>query len=194
MAYIHLPVLVWFMKAQKMKYTIAIKTKLTGRYCDFSNPNQVRSILPWPTYLTSSVKPLMGDPPDIRFPAPLNIYKVPNVIMKGWGILSRVIPRPLIKPHKSPANIGASTTTNQGAPALETIAKIINDSIIIDPTDKSIPAVTITIKTPRANIDCQDICLKTFVTLRHDKKTSGCKICITTIIKTSKSKIPYLSK
>ena len=52
---------------------MAIKTKLTGKYCDFSNPSHVKSILPCPRYLTSSVKPLIGVPPDIRFPVPLKI-------------------------------------------------------------------------------------------------------------------------
>ena len=80
-----------------------------------------------------------------------------------------------------------------GAPALATIAKTINDNIIIEPTERSIPAVTMTINTPKANIDCQEICLKTLVTFLHDKKTSGCKICITSIISTSSKRIPYFS-
>ena len=64
-------------------------------------------------------------------------------------------------------------TTYHGSPALEAIAKAISDNIIIEPTDKSIPAVTITIKTPRANIDCQDICLKILVIFLQDRNTSG---------------------
>ena len=105
-----------------------------------------------------------------------------------------MIPAPLINPHKKPAIKGVITTINQGAPALATIAKIIKDNIMIDPTERSIPAVTMTMNTPKASIDCHDICLKTFVTFRQDKKTSGCKICITNIINNNKSKIPYLSK
>lgn len=105
-----------------------------------------------------------------------------------------VIPNPLNNPHKKPAINGVITTINQGAPALATTAKIISDNIIIDPTDKSIPAVTITMNTPKANIDCHEICLKTLVTLRQDKNTSGCKICITNIINTKRRRIPYFSK
>ena len=45
-----------------------------------------------------------------------------------------------------------------------------------------------------ANIDCQDICLKTLVTFLQDKKTSGCNMCITKIIITNKRRIPYFSK
>ena len=67
-------------------------------------------------------------------------------------------------------------------------------SIMIEPTERSIPAVTITINTPKANIDCQDICLKTLVTFLQDKKTSGCNMCITKIIITNKRRIPYFSK
>ena len=89
---------------------------------------------------------------------------------------------------------GVITTMYQGAPALATTAKIINDNIMIEPTERSIPAVTITINTPKANIDCQDICLKTLVTFLQDKKTSGCKMCITKIIITNKRRIPYFSK
>ena len=114
--------------------------------------------------------------------------------MKGWGIRKIVIPRPFISPHINPAISGVIATTNQGAPAFATIANIINDNIIIEPTERSIPAVTITMKTPRASIDCQDICLNTLVTFLHDKKTSGCKKCITTIIMNNNNKIPYLSK
>ena len=59
-------------------------------------------------------------------------------------------------------------------PAFEVIAKTIRDNIIIEPTDRSIPAVTITIKTPKASIDCHEICLNTFVTFLQERKTSGC--------------------
>ena len=119
------------------------------------------------------MKPLIGVPPEIKLPVPLNIYNVPNVIINGCGILSKVIPNPLNNPHRNPAIRGVITTIYHGAPALATIASIISDNIIIDPTERSIPAVTITINTPKASIDCQDICLKTFVTFLHDKKTSG---------------------
>ena len=107
---------------------------------------------------------------------------------------SKVIPRPLNRPHKNPAIKGVITTMYQGAPALATTANIINDNIMIEPTERSIPAVTITINTPKANIDCQDICLKTLVTFLQDKKTSGCNMCITKIIITNKRRIPYFSK
>jgi hypothetical protein len=46
--------------------------------------------------------------------------------------------------------IGIKITTYQAAPALEVIARTIRDNIIIEPTDKSIPAVTITINTPKS--------------------------------------------
>ena len=48
---------------------------------------------------------------------------------------SKVIPRPLNRPHKNPAIKGVITTMYQGAPALATTAKIINDNIMIEPTD-----------------------------------------------------------
>ena len=69
-------------------------------------------------------------------------------------------------------------------------AKVV---IMDEPTDRSIPAVTMTMKTPKANIDCHEICLKTFVTFLHDKKTSGCRMCITSIISTSNKSMPYFS-
>ena len=97
-------------------------------------------------------------------------------------------------PHKNPIAGATNITTYQGIPAFEAIASPINDNIIIEPTDKSIPAVTMTIKTPSANIDCQDTCLKMFVTFLHDKKTSGCNKCKTAIIIRISNKIPYLSK
>ena len=85
-----------------------------------------------------------------------------------------VIPKPLNIPQNIPITNGIKTTTYQGAPAFEVIAKTIRDNIIIEPTDKSIPAVTITIKTPKASIDCHEICLNTFVTFLQERKTSGC--------------------
>ena len=85
-------------------------------------------------------------------------------------------------------------SARQVALDLATTAKIINDNIMIEPTERSMPAVTITMNTPKANIDCQDICLKTLVTFLQDKKTSGCKMCITKIIITNKRRIPYFSK
>ena len=97
-------------------------------------------------------------------------------MINGWGILRSVIPKPLNIPQRRPANIGTKTTIYQGMPALATIAKTIKDNIIIEPTDRSIPAVTITMKTPKANIDCHEICLKTFVTFLQERKTSGCII------------------
>ena len=89
---------------------------------------------------------------------------------------STVIPNPLTIPHNAPMKIGIKITTYQAAPAFEVIANTMRDNIIIEPTDKSIPAVTITINTPRASIDCHEICLKTFVIFLHDRKTSGCII------------------
>ena len=86
-----------------------------------------------------------------------------------------VIPNPLTIPHNAPIIIGIVITIYQAAPAFEVIARTIRDNIIIEPTDKSIPAVTITMKTPRANIDCQEICLKTFVIFLQERNTSGCK-------------------
>ena len=105
-----------------------------------------------------------------------------------------VIPSPLTIPHKAPITIGIKITTYQAAPAFEVIAKTMSDNINIDPTDKSIPAVTITIKTPKASIDCHEICLKTFVIFLQERKTSGCIKCNATIIIKSNSSIPYLSK
>ena len=104
------------------------------------------------------------------------------------------MPIPLNKPHKKPTAGATNITTYQGIPAFEAIAKPIRDNIIIDPTDKSIPAVTMTINTPRASMDCQDTCLKTFVIFLQDRKTSGCKICSTVTIISIKSRIPYFSK
>jgi len=86
-----------------------------------------------------------------------------------------VIPNPLIIPHTIPTAGATRITICQGSPALDEIARAIKDSISIDPTDKSMPAVTMTMKTPRASIDCQDICLNMLVMLRHEKKTSGCR-------------------
>ena len=85
-----------------------------------------------------------------------------------------VIPKPLNIPQNIPITKGIKTTTYHGAPAFDVIANTIKDNIIIEPTERSIPAVTITIKTPKASIDCQEICLKTFVTFLQERKTSGC--------------------
>src|SRR6056300_1086394 len=104
------------------------------------------------------------------------------------------MPKPLNIPQRNPTTRGTKITTYQGIPALATTAKIINDNIIIEPTERSIPAVTMTIKTPKANIDCQEICLKIFVIVLHERKTSGCIRCKARTIKNNKIKIPYLSK
>ena len=86
-----------------------------------------------------------------------------------------VIPNPLIIPHTKPTAGAVKITICQGSPALDEIASAIKDNISIDPTDKSMPAVTMTMKTPRASIDCHDICLNMLVILRHEKNTSGCR-------------------
>lgn len=85
-----------------------------------------------------------------------------------------VIPRPLNIPQNIPITSGIKTTTYQGAPAFDVMANTIRDNIMIEPTERSIPAVTITIKTPKASIDCHEICLNTFVTFLQERKTSGC--------------------
>ncbi len=110
--------------------------------------------------------------------------------MKGWGIRSLVIPIPFMQPQMIPTTIGTTITTNQGNPALETMAKDIKDNIRIEPTERSIPAVTITMNIPRAKVACQAVCLKTLVKLRQVKKTSGCKMCRIIIISAMMSKIP----
>ena len=96
----------------------------------------------------------------------------------------------------APAALGllAPISANASDVNFDAIASPIKDNMIIDPTDKSIPAVTITMKTPSANIDCQETCLKIFVTFLHDKKTSGCNKCKTAIIIKISNNIPYLSK
>jgi hypothetical protein len=81
-----------------------------------------------------------------------------------------VIPNPLIIPHTKPTAGATRITICQGSPALDEIARAIKESMSIDPTDKSIPAVTITMNTPSASMACQDICLKIFVIFLQEKK------------------------
>ncbi len=105
-----------------------------------------------------------------------------------------VMPNPLIITHTIPTAGATKMTTCQGSPTLDAIARAIKDNMSIDPTDKSIPAVTMTMNTPRASIDCHDICLNMLVILRHEKNTSGCRRCKTSNIIAIKRSIPYLSE
>ena len=69
------------------------------------------------------------------------MFSVPSVTMNG-GSLTRVTSRPLSIPHASPTVKPRSNASKPGTPAsAESFAMTIDESTMMAPTDRSIPAV-----------------------------------------------------
>ncbi len=64
-------------------------------------------------------------------------------------------------------------TIGQGTPALAATARHIMPSAITDPTERSMPAVTMTTNMPSASSASVAFCLTMLVRLASDRKTSG---------------------
>jgi hypothetical protein len=80
-----------------------------------------------------------------------NTFSVPSVTMNG-GSRRRVTSRPLMRPHAVPTPKPISSASSPGTPeSAESLAMTIDDSTMMAPTDRSMPAVRMMIvcATPR---------------------------------------------
>ena len=80
-AYIHLPVLLWLRKTQKIANTTTIKTKLTGRYWDFSRPNHCK---------TGKWIYAIGGNPNAARAAGINVNKILVIVYSLCGFLAGI--------------------------------------------------------------------------------------------------------
>ena len=64
--------------------------------------------------------------------------------MKGWGRRSTVSPKPLTRPQRTPTAGPTRMATGQGQPEVSAIARSIVVKAMIEPTDRSMPAVRMT--------------------------------------------------
>ena len=115
---------------------------------------------------------------------------MPNVMMKGCGMRSFVMPTPFTNPAAIPTSGESTSATGQGTPDALDTARVIMPSAMTEPTDRSMPAVRITRNMPIDSMPLAAVCLKMFVILRHERKTSGCSAHMTAHIITMTSRIP----
>ena len=94
-------------------------------------------------------------------------------MMNGWGSFSTVRPTPLTQPTARPISGPIRRTRGQGTSAFEAIASATMASAMIDPTERSMPAVTMTTYMPSASRAREAFCFRMLVRFCADRKTSG---------------------
>src|ERR1019366_5324851 len=96
---------------------------------------------------TSGVSGVTGTPRVTMYISPRPILKVPSVAMNG-GNRPAVTSRPLVKPKTKPTPSPNDTQTTVGNPFWKASAVTRPDRPITEPTDRSMPPVTITMTMP----------------------------------------------
>ena len=81
-------------------------------------------------------------------------------------------------------------TSGQGTPSRLAIARHTMASAMIEPTERSMPAVTMTTNMPSASSASEAFCLTMLVRLSIDGKTCGCVQVKTAIITMTTTMMP----
>jgi hypothetical protein len=101
-------------------------------------------IEPPPSCCTTSGMPLIGCPPDNHSARPRAMLSMARVMMNGCGSRPQTSTPPLTAPIAAPVASMARMTSVPDPIDPKTRAPTTADSASVDPTDRSIPRVTIT--------------------------------------------------
>ena len=110
--------------------------------------------------------------PAIHLATPRAMPSVPSVAMNGIT-RSLVMNRPLMTPTTPPATTPSSTARSGLTPSRIAIAVTTPVSAITDPTDRSMPPLTMIIVMPMAPSATMTVCATTMRKLRTERYWSG---------------------
>ena len=180
-AYIFLPNFVFVVRNPKIRAITTAIIAGTG----------IPKILPAIIFVNKGLNPKTGLASDIIRVIPLKIACVPKVIIKGCNSVT-LTKNPFNSPINAPARIPPISIANTGfIPATNSFPVNIPVRAITEPTDKSIPAISIAKNSPQAISIFTELCSIICVILSNEKNSAGCPIPKTTITIIKMPKVPY---
>src|SRR5581483_9315317 len=112
-------------------------------------------------FWTDPGMPKTSVPSDAQSAIPRTALSVASVTMNGCGTRPQTKTAPLTNPTATPVARIATITTEAGCPSWKRRAPTTDERATVDPTERSIPRVTITSSCPSARIEMTEVCERT---------------------------------